>query len=99
VAVSRGSSAVGVGVCTDQSCGYITVDVHGMAPGRYAITYASNAPGGATDLNANTQYIDVDGAGNGHVSGPKYFGYPNRQVSATVDGIRSPDYTWPATHA
>ena len=94
VAVYRGSSAVGVGNCVHPSCGYIVVEGWGFQPGTYRITYGDNS-GGAGDLNAVANNIGIGGDGHGVRDRPKYYGYPNRQVWATVDGVTSPQYTWP----
>jgi hypothetical protein len=94
VTVSKGGRYYNANTCWDPSCGYIVVTISGIQPGTYRITYGSNAPGGG-DLNGSPQSITANGDGNGQVNGPKFFGYPDYQVWAFVDGIESNHYTWP----
>jgi hypothetical protein len=95
VAVSKGSGAVGVQnpgrqLCSDASCAYIVVSVTGIAPGDYAIKFWDDAPGGQMP----DRPISVGGSGNASVQTENYFGYRNNHITATVDGITSPQFTW-----
>jgi hypothetical protein len=95
VAVSKGGSAVGVQnpgrqLCSDASCAYIVVSVTGIAPGDYAIKFWDDAPG----EQMPDRPIPVGGSGNASVQTENYFGYPGRHITATVDGVTSPQFTW-----
>jgi hypothetical protein len=91
VAVSQGAKQQRT-FCASSSCAYIVVTVNGLAPGTYNVQFDTNAPGGAP-LVATT--ISVNSSGYGRVEGPNVYGYPNTYVAASVDGLWSPQYTWP----
>lgn len=91
VTVSQGAKTQNA-YCDTSSCAYIVVTVSGIAPGSYPVSLGDNSGDPTPYLAAS---IGVDGAGNGRMDRPNTFGYPGRQVWATVDGIRSADYTWP----
>ncbi|MCW2700453.1 MAG: tandem-95 repeat protein [Blastococcus sp.] len=95
VAVSKGSGAVGAQnpgrqLCVHASCAYVVVSVTGIAPGDYAIKFWDDAPG----EQMPDRPISVGGSGNASVQTENYFGYPGNRITATVDGITSPQFTW-----
>ncbi len=93
ITVDRGTR-INTSECSHPSCGLIRVTVRGMTPGDHQISYDSTATSGG-NLRASNVTIRIDGNGNGVVDGPKFFGFPNDQVWASIDGYQSNRYDWP----
>ena len=88
VSVSQGAACGSVcsgGQCTDPSCAYIEVHLANFS-GSVFCTFDSNAPG--------PSFYSQTFPGNGDFRSKNFFGYPNRWVTATCNGVTSPQYVW-----
>ena len=72
--------------CTDPSCAYIEVHLANFS-GSVTCSFDSNASGPA--------FPNQTFPGNGDFQSKDFFGYPNRWVTATCNGVTSPQYYWP----
>ena len=89
VAVSKGAacgSACSTKGCTSSYCAYIDVQLSNFT-GSVTCSFNSNASGPA--------FVNETFSGNGTFQSYDFFGYPNDWVTATCNGVTSPQYVWP----
>jgi hypothetical protein len=87
VTVSKGAACNGACApnCKSSACAYIEVHLSNFS-GSVTCSFNSNGAGPA--------FVNQTFPGNGDFQSKDYFGYPGDWVTATCNGVTSPQYTW-----
>lgn len=90
VTTGRGPSRPSDGQCWDPSCAYLRVTLENFTPNTsYRIACHES-----TENNFGSMTVRTNGSGYAVAQGGCFFGYPGRQVWASVGNVYSDRFTW-----